>query len=104
MTNGHTDRRTDGQMHACTLIHVNIEGFADNEFRLAISCFRRNHRNAALPAIMKYREKRKKDTQFSQLLLGISPPFSDMLCISWISIERNKEEWIEILFSETFQH
>ena len=48
--------------------------------------------------MIKDRQNKKKDPQLSQLLLGISTPFSDMLCISRISIERNKNEvdWVYI--------
>ena len=56
------------------------------------------HRNAALPVMMMYRGNQKKDSPISPLLLGISPPFLDMLYTTWISIERNKNEvdWVYI--------
>ena len=74
-----------------------IEGFADNAFRLAISCFRRNHRNAVLLPIVKYREKPKKKTiKYLRFYLEFRHHFCNILYISWITIKRNKNEldWV----------
>ena len=48
--------------------------------------------------MIKYRENLQKDSPISRLLLGISLQFFDMLYISLISIERNKNEvdWVHI--------